>query len=245
MGDYCDYLNRQRISVDGEPIERIFLPRMYKDWNGDGSFLFGGRSHHPFMSLSPAKRRRIKINGQATVSVDYPASVPNILYLALTGQRLYPDDPYEVEGIPRIAAKKYFNIMLNRSSKNDADRAIKNWAKNEATKKELEAHEKAMQRFRNRNAIMDAVLERNKPIRNCFFQGKATGQHYAWLETNLVFEVARYAVHWDIPALTVHDEFIVPEENEDGMNELLYTVGLDEAIYDSDCLMKSIRQLSQ
>jgi hypothetical protein len=94
-------------------------------------------------------------------------------------------------------------------------------------------------------AIMDAIAKRNEPIRPCFFRGDAVGQHFAWLEANLVFEVARYAVNWEIPALTVHDEFIVPEENEDGMNELLYTVGLDEAIYDSDCLMKSIRQLSQ
>ena len=40
----------------------------------------------------------------------------------------------------------------------------------------------------------------------------------------------------------VHDEFVVPEENEDGMNELLYTVGPDENIYDSDYLMKAIRE---
>ena len=54
-----------------------------------------------------------------------------------------------------------------------------------------------------------------------------------WLE--------QYAVHWDIPALTVHDEFIVAEENEDGMNELLYTVGLDERIYDGDYLIKAFK----
>ena len=240
MGDYCDYLNQQRISVDGEPIERIFLPRMYKDWNGDGSFLFGGRSHHPFMSLSPTKRRRIKINGQATVSVDYPASVPNILYQAITGQRLYPEDPYQIKGIHRDIVKQYVNTMMNNSNRNSADKVVGTWLKIEATQSEQDAHAKAFARFRSRDAIMDAVLERNKPIRNCFFQGKATGQHYAWLETNLVFEVARYAVRWDIPALTVHDEFIVPEENEDGMNELLYTVGLDERIYDGDYLIKAI-----
>ena len=198
------------------------------------------------MSLSPAKRRRIKINGQTTVSVDYAASVPNLLYQAITGQRLHPNDPYQVTGLPRVIAKKYANIMLNTASTKSASGAIGKWLKDKRTKKrDQEAHAKAIARFRGRPAIMDAILERNEPIKNCFFQGKAMGQHYAWLEANLVFEVARYAVHWDIPALTVHDEFIVPEENEDGMNELLYTVGLDETIYDSDCLMKSIRQLSR
>ena len=37
MGDYCDYLNRQRISVDGEPIKDFFLSRMYIDCKSDGS----------------------------------------------------------------------------------------------------------------------------------------------------------------------------------------------------------------
>ena len=44
----------------------------------------------------------------------------------------------------------------------------------------------------------------------------------------LVFAVARYAVEWDIPCLTIHDEFLVPEENEMAMEELMYTVGYDE-----------------
>ena len=43
------------------------------------------------------------------------------------------------------------------------------------------------------------------------------GQYYAWLESNLVFEVARYLAEIEIPALTVHDEFIVPEGMEDAV----------------------------
>ena len=78
--------------------------------------------------------------------------------------------------------------------------------------------------------IMDAIARRNEPIQPCFFRGDAVGQHYAWLEANLVFEVARYAVNWEIPALTVHDEFIVAEENEDGMNELLYLIRTPRAM---------------
>ena len=57
------------------------------------------------------------------------------------------------------------------------------------------------------------------------------GQYYAWLESNLVFEVARYLAEIEVPALTVHDEFIVPEGMEDAVLECRYTVGLDERIY--------------
>ena len=228
MGDYCDYLNKQRVTLEDEPIEGFFLTRKYQDCGGDGSFLYGGRSFHSFMRLPKEKRAKIKINGHPTVSVDYPASVPNILYRVVAGKWIHPEDPYEVKGIPRAIAKQYANIMLNTANKRSTSGAIGKWLNNQATKREQEAHTKLLERFRNRNAVMDAILERNEPIKNCFFQGKAMGQHYAWLEANLVFEVARYAVRWDIPALTVHDEFIVPEENEDGMNELLYTVVLDD-----------------
>ena len=40
--------------------------------------------------------------------------------------------------------------------------------------------------------IMKAIQERNRPIAHCYFKGKIMGQHYAWLESNLVFEVAHF-----------------------------------------------------
>jgi hypothetical protein len=59
MKRYCEYLNRQTITVDDESIGDIFMARKYKDWRGDGSFQFGGRTHHPYMSFSQAKRSRV------------------------------------------------------------------------------------------------------------------------------------------------------------------------------------------
>jgi hypothetical protein len=39
-----------------------------------------------------------------------------------------------------------------------------------------------------------------------------------------VFAVAKYAVDWDIPCLTIHDEFVVAEEHQETMKELMYSV---------------------
>jgi hypothetical protein len=39
-----------------------------------------------------------------------------------------------------------------------------------------------------------------------------------------VFAVARYAADWEIPCLTVYDEFIVAEEHQETMRELMYSV---------------------
>ena len=63
------------------------------------------------------------------------------------------------------------------------------------------------------------------------------GQHYAWLEANLVFEVANYfGQHLKIPCLTIHDEFIVTKDVAEAAEDFLYTVGLDESIYASEYL---------
>ena len=70
---------------------------------------------------------------------------------------------------------------------------------------------------------MTAIAERNAPIAECFFKSKATGQQYAWLEANLVFEVARLLARMNIPALTVHDEFIVPVDLVEEVNLVRYT----------------------
>jgi hypothetical protein len=70
---------------------------------------------------------------------------------------------------------------------------------------------------------MVVIEQRNAPIAECFLRGKAQGQQYAWLEANLVFEVARRLARSGVPALTVHDEFIVPEGNEGLVREFMYT----------------------
>ena len=74
---------------------------------------------------------------------------------------------------------------------------------------------------------MTAIVERNAPIAECFFRGKAKGQKYAWLEANLVFEVARRLARSGVPALTVHDEFIVPVGTEALVREFMYTTAFE------------------
>ena len=237
MGNYCNYLNEQSITLDGKAISHIFLVRKYKDWSNTGVFQFGGRTHHPFMSLPKAKRSRILINGKETTSIDYPASVPNLLYRMVTGKSLRPDDPYKVTGVPRSIAKKITNIMLNSETKTAAASAVNKWLKESADNAHKKDYERAVENIGTNTMMMDAIRKRNKPIANYFFKGKEMGQHYAWLEANLVFEVANYfGQHLKIPCLTIHDEFIVTKDVAEAAEDYLYTVGLDESIYASEYL---------
>ena len=85
-----------------------------------------------------------------------------------------------------------------------------------------------LRRFKTVSAMMKLIADRNAPIAQCFFKGKAMGQRYAWLEANLVFEVARLLARMDISALTVHDEFIVPVDMVEAVHEVRYTTGFGE-----------------
>ena len=105
-------------------------------------------------------------------------------------------------------------MMINNASSRAAAMAAKANL-NKLKKRQVARFEEDTKKFGGIAAMMRHVVERNAPISECFYKGKAAGQYYAWLESNLVFEVARYLADLEVPALTVHDEFIVPEDMAD------------------------------
>ena len=230
MSAYCAYLNLQDIKIHEEDLGHVQLIRKYKDWDGSGQLICGGRTYHLFMSFRKAKRKKITINGEPVVAVDYPASQANALYKHMTAEFLHPEDPYKVDGLHRDTVKHLLQMMLNNGSRRGASMAAKaNLAS--LKKSATEAFESDSHKHGGIAAMMRLVEGRNAPIAECFYQGKAQGQYYAWLESNLVFEVARHLTDQGVPALTVHDEFIVPESMESAVLECRYKVLPDESIY--------------
>ena len=228
MSEYCEFLNQHQFEVDGESLGHIHLVRKYSDWDGSGELKFGGRTWQPYMQFSGAKRTRIKIDGQSVVAVDYPASQLNVIYKHLTGEFLAPEEPYEVDGMARSTAKFLANIVINNESQHAASLTANKNAPEKLKASELKHYEEDRKKFGSVSKLMTAIAERNAPISECFFRGKAQGQQYAWLETNLVFEVARRLARSGVPALTVHDEFIVPEGSEDLVREFMYKTGFEK-----------------
>lgn len=98
-------------------------------------------------------------------------------------------------------------------------------------RKAAERFESDALRHRVVAAMMRLVEERSHRIAACFYQGKAQGQYYALLESNSVFEVAKHLSDQGVPALTVHDEFIVSKSMENALLECRYKVLPDESVY--------------
>ena len=226
MSEYCEFLNQHHFEVDGESLGHIHLVRKYSDWDGSGELKFGGRAWLPYMQFGSAKRARIKINGQPVTAVDYPASQLNVLYKHVTGEFLQSEDPYTVTDAARSTVKYLVSIMLNNASDRSASLAAnneKNLKDKLKTKAKIEQYKSDVKRYGSVSKLTSAITQRNAPVAECFFKGKAKGQEYAWLEANLVFEVARRLARSGVPALTVHDEFIVPVGMEGLVREFMYT----------------------
>ena len=56
-----------------------------------------------------------------------------------------------------------------------------------------------------------------------FYKGPDHGQRIAWVEANVVFEVASQLAMMDVPVLTIHDEFICKKEDEDLVWQSMYS----------------------
>ena len=233
MKEYCGYLNNQKIKVGKTLLEDIHLYRTYQNRKGL-PFQFGGRSGGYWMSLSPEERKQITINGKKTSSIDMHCSQLNILYFHATGKFFDKDfDAYQIPGIDerfRPLIKKWLLIMLNVSYRG-VGLAMSNLVrKSDENFKEL--FEELTTQFKT-TEIIDKIIERHKPVNHLFCLGADMGQHYAWLESNLVFQIAHQLHYHDIPCLTVHDEFIVPTEDIDTLEMLMYSTGMDEKVYKS------------
>ena len=101
MGDYCQFLNAQRIEVDGEDLGHLHLVAKYKDWDEIKKADLSGQKSHRFMSYPLAARERITINGSSLAIQQVNQS---ILYRHITSRFLYPEDPCDVEGIALTTA---------------------------------------------------------------------------------------------------------------------------------------------
>jgi hypothetical protein len=234
MNDVCEFLNKQNITYQDESITPLHLVRSYKDYDNSKEFKFGGRAWAPYMQLSSEERSKIKINGQSVSSHDYSASLTSIVYSQMyniqrkdVASRV---QPYDVLALDRSVVKQYMNTMLN-TTKDKFSGGINSYYNNPKTKpQEKKEHEEALKRFGGKiNNIRDAILELNEPIESVLLKGKETGAHFSWIEANLVHEVQHYACCvWDIPCLTVYDEFIVPQDKHDAMEELLYTCAMPD-----------------
>ena len=92
--------------------------------------------------------------------LDYSASVPNLLYVMMTGQRLSPkDDPYRLDGSDREVAKWAMKFLLNTKGLWGAELALNNWMSTEGENpKAREMVAQAVQKVGSSRRLLELVI---------------------------------------------------------------------------------------
>ena len=249
MKAYSDFMLKQKVRlvyykqiIDIEPQH---LRRQYRDYDNSNSLIYEGRCYPYWVRLSSNERKRLKINNNKTVSLDFKSSQIRWLYLWHTEEKLDPDyDAYDLEvnghKINRDIVKKMNMYLLNTDSALKQTRYLKYWYQeldNEGKKKNDWSGKEQAKIFKETlelkgvttATMRNAYLDKHDSIRQYFLEGTKGGQYVAWIESNIIYELAYQATLKGIPCLIIHDEFLVQAKYKQEMEELMY----NHTIYDT------------
>ena len=178
-----------------------------------GRFCCGGRWYGPWWQNLPKDvRPGLLINGEATAELDYRACHLRLLYaqrgLALPF-KIHTADPYEVPGFPRTLTKFAFNVMLNAKTKRKALGAIEKRLKVDGL---FEVREHA-------RALTNAVADHFHDLGQVWCTGM--GMRLQNTDAEICRRVQRQLRKADVPALSVHDSFIVPASAQELVNDVM------------------------
>jgi hypothetical protein len=211
-----DFIGVRRL----RPIHRARFTERW-DWHGR---LYTGRYGH--QSLRKIERRTIKFNGELCTELDYCGMHTRLLYHRLGLE--CPGDPYALwgpatTGAQRLLAKTIANATINARSPQAAVSAC-----NRKTLLKTETgHRKQGKELERARLLLDAqvesglsfkevqrrVMEFHWPIADSF--GCDMGMELMRTDSVLALDVLSYFAERGIPALGIHDSFLVPVSQRD------------------------------
>ena len=197
-------------------VRRIFYRA---DWN------LGGRFHGGWWQrLGSDYRSRIMINGESTVELDYSGMHVSLIYGL--NQELPPTDPYTVPLIDETSSpakqRKWIKSLvlqsLNATSIASTFQAFR-------SDQETGAPEK---KFKNNklSTLLEAFLDKNPIVKP--FIGKDKGVELMALDGRITARVIKHFTSRNIPILTVHDSYIVPQQHSGALRAAMNEAAAEE-----------------
>ncbi|WP_244608868.1 hypothetical protein [Bradyrhizobium sp. SUTN9-2] len=195
------------LGADGQIIApyRRSLRRIFNN----GTWLHGGRLAGGFwMSMERAERRRIRIEKQACVEVDYRQLFPRLAYVR-AGAPQPDDDLYDVfgNGTGRDGCKKLMNALLFSHG------PLKNWP---------EDTHRHFPNGINLRAAIEMLAAKHAPIAHLF--GKGLGFQLMRIESDMLIEVLTELSAAAVIALPLHDSVLVAKSNASVAQETMQAV---------------------
>jgi hypothetical protein len=175
------------------------------------SFDLGGRFYGGHWQNIPSVggRDEIRIDGQATIEIDYAAIHVRLLYQEV--DRQMAGDPYDVDGWPRKQVKLALLIAINAPTPMGAIRALADALRN---------FPDISNRFEAAKALIEAVKAKHPDIAHAF--GSDAGARLMRKDADLAERVMdEMLTATGIVPLSVHDSFIVPTAHAGKLEEVM------------------------
>ncbi len=172
--------------------------RLYRVFN-NGRWDHGGRFYGGWWQAIPSQhRRRLLIDGEETVELDFKALHPRLCY-HLDGEPLPADsDPYSIEGLDSGALRDVVKVVVNQLL-NVVGPARLRAPKGIAGE---------LPDGRSYAELVERVEQAHAPIAGWLRSGR--GLELQYLDSLIAASVLGYMRSRDICCLSVHDSFIVP-----------------------------------
>jgi hypothetical protein len=196
-----------QVSQQNKLVRRIF----YR-----GSWLLGGRFHGGFwQQIKSDYRKDILINDMRTVEIDYSGLHVSLAY-ALEGVTP-PNDPYTLKPVlegfnatqQRSIIKQLALTAINANSLKTTFQAFRDAQETDSVEKSLKNSELEL--------LLDEFINQNKTIEH--YIGTDKGVELMAVDGRITSRIINNFTNLNIPVLTIHDSYIIPEGHEEQLVE--------------------------
>ena len=174
--------------------------QLYRAFSGEDGR--GGRLYGPWVQAVPSDLRRyLTINGQPTTELDY-ANMQLVLLYAMFGKAMPEGDLYRIEGQDRDWMKAVLTASVGVATKDEALGALR--------KKLVEANRASEGRA---EALYDAFWNYHMRVYPHGEGAEALWGRLQYADSQIALRVLRYFLEQGIPAIPIHDSFIVQAQH--------------------------------
>lgn len=199
-----------------------FLVAIYlESFSSYGRLHTKGNMHYQGLN-SEDERPYLIINGNKTVELDFKGLHPNLLYAA-EGVQL-DKDPYRMAH-SHPHARPFLKIillaMINAEDFNKAQAAANYWFFYNANAKKEELKALGIDKAK---PLMEAMIKAHPAIKHYFCSGSKVAMRFMNKDAEIALDIINHFTKKNIPILSIHDSFIVEEQYEAELEEVMKSV---------------------
>ena len=221
--------------------QRLFVNTI-RIFNGD--FENGGRFYNAngaVQSLPSEERAKITIDGSSVTECDFTALHPSIL---ATEQSIKFDkdfDPYNIylkgydQKLLRKLAKMSMLIRLNCRNDGQYNIAFSKWVSQKYKTKELYSENKIPKIYIDPMEILYAVVDANQYLLEKFQSNAVVGKRLQCVDGSIAARILNYFTQQGKCCLSVHDSFIVKNEDQQELLDTMRWAFKDRLGDDTNC----------